>query len=337
MGIIGFASVMVSLLFAANRVVLFEDFTNSGCGPCWTIEPQVNAFVNSNIGSGNLAVIRVHVNWPSPSDPIYNANPTEQNVRKAQYGVSSVPFLIFDGVLISNAALLQNHFNLRRNVPSVIDILVARNGDDVSGSISIRLIAEEEPPWQENTVMKLWPILVEDNVPGVGYWAGSVFEQAFRDNLLGPFGETVTFSPPYPDTIFVDAEYTISPSWDANELYLATFLQCTYQQSDREVPNANWGKFLDIPTGIAEGFPTNPAHPVLLVSPNPSSGTFQAVSMIPDGTSGTVQVYDLSGRLAASAPANGVHGFSVDVPGVYLVRLTTDRGDGVVRRLVVLR
>jgi len=324
-----------SLALAADRVVLFEDFTNSGCGPCWNIESQINAFVANHIASGTLAVIRTHVNWPSASDPIYLANPTEQTVRKAQYGVQSVPYLIFDGIQVTAAPSLESHFTSRLNTPSYIDILVARNGDGTSGNVSIRVIAEQEPEWQEGTVMRLWPILVEDDVPGVGYWAGSVFEQAFRDNLLGPYGEVVEFAAPYPDTIFVDAEYTVAPSWDADNLYLATFLQCTYQQSDHEVPNADWQKFMEIPQGVEEGF--TPFGPVLTVTPNPGSGAFTAVSVVPEGSTATLQVFDIAGRTVLTSPAGAQTGFALAESGVYFVRLLTDTGASVTRTIAVIR
>lgn len=324
-----------SIALAADRVVLFEDFTNSGCSPCWNIESQINAFVASHIASGTLAVVRTHVNWPSAGDPIYVANPTEQTVRKAQYGVQSVPYLIFDGIQVTAAPSLESHFTNRLNTPSYIDILVARNGDEASGTVSIRVIAEQEPQWQEGTVMRVWPILVEDNVPGVGYWAGSVFEQAFRDNLLGPYGEVVEFAAPYPDTVFIDAEYTVAPAWSASDLYLATFLQCTYQQSDHEVPNADWQKFMDIPQGVEEGF--TPFGPVLTVTPNPGSGVFTAVSILPEGTTGTLQVFDITGRTVFTAPASGQTGFSLAGTGVYFVRLLADDGTSVTRTIACVR
>ncbi len=327
--------ITASLAPAADRVVIFEDFTNSGCSPCWNIETQINAFVASHIASGTLAVIRTHVNWPSAGDPIYLANPTEQTVRKAQYGVQSVPYLIFDGIQVTAAPSLESHFNNRLNTPAYIDIMVARNGDETSGTVSIRIIAEQEPQWQEGTVMRVWPILVEDNIPGVGYWAGSVFEQAFRDNLLGPYGEVVEFAAPYPDTIFVDAEYTVAPSWDANSLFLATFLQCTYQQGDHEVPNADWQKFLDIPQGLEDGF--TPFGPVLTVTPNPGSGAFTAFSVLPEGSTGTLQVFDLAGRTVLTSPAGEQTGFALAESGVYFVRLLTDTGTSVIRTIAVIR
>ncbi len=326
---------LVTLASAADRVVLLENFTNSGCGPCWSIEGQLNQFVADNIASGRLAVIRVHVNWPSAGDPIYTANPTEQNVRKAQYGVSSVPFLIFDGIQVTAAPSLTNHFNSRLNVPAYIDILVARNGDETSGHISIRIIAEQEPQWAEETEMRVWPILVEDQVQGAGHWAGTYFKQAFRDNLLGPYGGKVEFTGPYPDTIYVDAEYEIAPSWNPDNLFLATFLQCSYQQSDHEVPNADWCRFIDIPQGVGDGMV--PQAPSVTLGVNPGTGLIPVAAELPPGVAGTLQLFDITGRMVSSMPAAASGSFSVNEAGVYFVRLTTETGESAVATAVVVR
>ncbi|PIE51570.1 hypothetical protein CSA37_11245 [Candidatus Fermentibacteria bacterium] len=322
-------------LFAADRVVLFEDFTNCGCPPCWSAEPQVNAFVNANLPNGNLAVIRTHVNWPTANDPIYVANPTEQAVRKAQYGVSGVPYFKMDGIVNCSASSLQSSFDSRVSVPAIIDIEVARNGDNTSGTMSIMVVAEEDPQW--TVPMMLWPILVEDNIPGVGYWSGSVFEQAFRDNILGPYGEEINFSGPFPDTLYFDADYEIDSSWDPEELYLATFVQCHYQQSQHEVENAHWAKFTELQTGIEDGQWNGWTEPVLSVGPNPSAGTFSITASVPAGTQGTVQVFDISGRTVASGNAGDLNSVTVNEAGVYMVRLTDSNGISVTKSVAVVR
>ncbi|HPF32804.1 MAG TPA: T9SS type A sorting domain-containing protein [Candidatus Sabulitectum sp.] len=335
-GIVFFVLLLLSSQVpAADRVVLFEDFTNSGCNPCWVAEPSVNAFVNANLPNGNLAVIRCHVNWPSPSDPIYLANPTEQTVRKAQYGISGVPTFKFDGILNGSSGNLQAVFDSRASVPAIIDIEVARNGDASSGTLSIMIVAEEDPQW--TVPMMVWPILVEDNIPGAGYWSGSVFEQAFRDNLLGYYGEEISFDGPYPDTIYVDADYEISASWDADELYLATFIQCAYQYQLHEVENAHWAKFMDLETGIEDAGWNGWQEPVLSVGPNPSPGTFSISAIMPGNTGGTVEVFDLSGRTIASGAAASMQSVTVDESGIYLVRLSTPEGMHATESVAVVR
>lgn len=326
---------LASISFAAQRVVLFEDFTNSGCGPCWNVETQINAFIAANIGSGNLCVVRPHVNWPSASDPIYLANPTEQTVRKAQYGVSSVPYFKMDGIVSVSASNLQTPFNQRLAVPAIIAIDVARNGDAESGTLSFRIIAEEDPQW--TVPMMLWPIIVEDNVPGTHYWSSSVFEQAFRKNVFGYYGEEITFEGPFPDTIYTEVEYSINSNWDVDELHLATFVQCTYTANEHEVENAHWAKFLDLETGISEESWGNSNRVLLSVGPNPSNGTFAISAVLPENTLGNIEVFDLSGRTVVSGTVAEMQNISIDESGIYLVRLSTTEGLSATQSIAVIK
>ncbi len=330
-----FIAILATTAFAVQRVVLFEDFTNSGCGPCWSTEPQLNAFISANIASGNLCVIRPHVNWPAPSDPIYLANPTEQGVRKAQYGVQSVPYLKIDGIVSVSASGLQSAFNQRVAIPANISIDVARNGDAVSGLLTFRIIAEEDPGW--TVQMNLWPIIVEDNIPGVGYWSSSVFEQAFRKNVFGYYGEELVFEGPYPDTIYTEAEYNIDSSWDVNELHLATFVQCAYQYAQHEVENCNWSNFLDIQMGIDEAEWGNPSSIYLEVGPNPSSGAFSVNAVLPTGATGRIEVFNIAGRIIASGSVSEMQNVNVNEAGIYVIRLSTTDGMSITETVAVIR
>lgn len=327
---------LAALAAAADRVVLLEDFTNCGCGPCWSFEPTLNSFVNDHLAAGDLAVIRVHVSWPSGNDPIYLANPTEQNARKSFYGVNAVPWIQFDGVIKASTSApgLNNAFNNRIDVPTNLSIFVARNGDDQTGTVSVGLVAEDEI--ETSAPMRLFATVVEDEVPGTGYWAGDYFYQAFRDNLFGVAGPVVEFTGPYPDTVYFEAEYDIS-EWVADNLHLATFVQ-EYTSSDKEVINARYDKFMDLQTGIEEGW-LMPESPQIVLGPNPSSGPITVTPMLPEGATGTVSVYDLYGRrVAAGGAVNGVpEGFDLADSGVYLVRLTTDSGAAVSRTVAVIR
>ncbi|NLP05938.1 hypothetical protein GX411_08310 [Candidatus Fermentibacteria bacterium] len=215
-------AVLAGSAIAAERVVLIEDFTNCGCSPCWSFEPTLNSFVNSHLAAGDISVIRVHTNWPSATDPIYLANPTEQQARWGFYGVNAVPTIKVDGI-VNGYPGIEAAYNSRKNVPCYLDIFACRNpssGMD-NGTVSIRLIAEQD--LGAGATMRLFATLVEDDVTGAGYWAGSVFEQAFRDNLFGPAGPVVAFSAPYPDTLFFQADYVINPAWNESNLSLVVF------------------------------------------------------------------------------------------------------------------
>lgn len=271
------------------------------------------------------------MNWPSASDPIYLANPVEQNARKGFYGVSSVPWNQIDGVIHSSS--FQSSYDTRMAVPCHLSILTCRNGTAESGTVSIRLIAEQDLGLNS---LRLFATLMESGIPGTGYWSGSTFDYAFRDNLFGVSGPTVAFSAPYPDTLFFETPYTVSPGWTAANLSLATFVQ-EYSTSDKEVANSRLDNFLGLPTGIGDqGVPAVGTD--LAVYPNPSGGTFTVD--VPDAamTAGTVTVFDVSGRTifegtAADLPME----ITVAQTGLYLVRLATSDGTSVSRTVAVVR
>jgi hypothetical protein len=272
----------------------------------------------------------VHVNWPSSSDPVYLANPTEQNARKTCYNVTSVPWTEFDGVIHSSNYL--SSYNTRMAVPSYLDIAVCRNGSTSTGDVSIRLVAEQDLGL---TSLRLFTTLVQDDAPGAGYWSGSSFPYAFRDNLFGVVGPTVVFSAPYPDTLFFETPYTLDPGWTPANMYLITFVQQYATGLSREIANSRFDNFLGLPTGIED----SPAvgSRALAVYPNPSGGLFSIEATLPEGISGSVRVYDLAGRTvfegdASQAPLQ----ISVAQPGIYLVRLVTDDGASLERSVAVV-
>ncbi len=327
-------SVLSTVVNAADRVVLLEDFTNCGCGPCWSFEPTLNAFISNH--PGDLAVVRPHVSWPSPSDPIYLANPAEQNYRKSIYGVNSVPWIQFGGTIkaSNSAGGLISAFNSRMAVPCHLDISVENYVSYGSGTIQITLIAEED---LGDTDLKVHAIIVESGIPGVGYFASSTFEQAFREELFGVTGQDVSFGPSYPDTVVVSVDYDTG-SWVFENLHLAVFVQ-NHASSGTEVHNA-WYDYLGAVTGI-EGDQTedlNSDDLVIQVNPNPSNGSISLTAgALSEGT-GILTIYDTSGRCIANGTAheNAASYFEIEETGVYFARVTSG-GKIATSRIVVVR
>jgi len=319
-------------VFAAERVVLLEDFTNSGCGPCWNIEATLNNFINPHLAAEDLSVARVHVSWPSPSDPIYVANPSEQNARKNFYGVSGVPTLKLDGVITSSVYNLNAGFANRMNTPCYLGIEVAKEDDKDTGTLHVTLTAEQA---LGSETLRLHAILVEDNIPGAGQWAGSYFEQAFRDNLCGANGQVVTFTGSYPSTAEIELPYG-TQGWDEDEVSLCLFLQ---GQTSKEVYNAYFKPVLDIPTwvGISDSQAAiTPLQPAV-VSPNPSNGSFM-VTVMEDNLSLTAKLYDIGGRLVDQRIfTEGSTSFQVEEAGVYALMLRGQSGETAYSRVVVTR
>ncbi len=314
---------MISAVFAADRVVLFEDHTNAQCGPCWQIESQINTFVNAHLAAGDLAALRTHAWWPG-ADPVYSANPLEQKERIDFYNISGVPALKMGGILPANGSNLQARFDIRAATPCYLDIQVTKN----STTMFIALTAEQSLTSQS---IRLQAILVEDEVPGSGYWNSTVFEQAFRDNIAGLHGVEIDFGSSYPSTLYFEFPYSAAGFVEEN-LSLVAFVQ---RDSTKEVYNAFYQSLLDIPanTGI-EG--SSAEELTIAVSPSPSTGTFSIVHSGSESMNGSLSLFDISGRQIESSLLSGVQTqFSVNNPGIYLVVLNSNDGRTATQRIVV--
>jgi len=325
--------VLSTLAYSADRIVLLEDFTNCGCGPCWSFEPTLNAFISSH--SSDLAVVRPHVSWPSSSDPIYLANPAEQNYRRNIYGVNSVPWIQFDGTIKASTSMggLTSAFNSRMAVPCHLDIQVENYVNYGSGIIQITLIAEED---LGDTNLKVHAIIVESGIPGVGYFASSTFEQAFREELFGVTGEAVSFGPSYPDTVVVDVDYDTG-SWVFENLHLAVFVQ-NHASSGTEVHNA-WFDYLGAVTGVEGDEPEELSTDELFVhvTPNPSNGSISVAAGQLNSGSGALAIYDTSGRCIANGTVseNEASHFEIEEAGVYFARIISGEKTATSRIVVV--
>lgn len=317
---------------AAERTVLFEDHTNAQCGPCWNIEGQINTFVNAHLAAGDLAVLRTHAWWPG-TDPIYNANPTEQAARINFYNISGVPALKMGGILPTSGTNLEGRFDIRAATPCYLDIEVTKSGTatDETGTIYIALTAEQE---LSTDPMKLHAIFVEDNIPGTGYWSSSVFEQAFRDNLCGADGVDVEFGTTYPSTIYFEFPYS-TENWDDEQVHLTVFVQSV--ASYKNIHNASYSALLDIPenTGIEGAISPNPA---ISISANPNSGSFTVTHKDISSPSASISLYNILGRQLDTRIVSGEQtSFSVDNSGIYLVVMNTAEGNIVTERVVVTK
>ncbi len=85
--------------YAHDKKTLIERFTNSGCGPCATLNNAwYNATTHDLVNSGLITHIVYNVDWPINYDPMYLLNSNDNNLRRGFYGVTSVPWIELNGV-----------------------------------------------------------------------------------------------------------------------------------------------------------------------------------------------------------------------------------------------
>lgn len=123
-----------------ERILLFECFTNTSCGPCASQNPALDALINAN--ADRVAAIKYHMNWPGDNDPMYLHNTVDNNARKSVYEVNSVPHTVVDGIRYANLPgnLNQNMVNNWLNIESPFEMRLSYEVDDAANTITVHVM-----------------------------------------------------------------------------------------------------------------------------------------------------------------------------------------------------
>ena len=259
--------------------------------------------------------------------------------RDALYNWGYTPTFQTDGIYQRigwSQSIVQSHINNRLAVPSYLGISVAIVGNASGGTATYTLTAEQD---LGASPLKLYSAIVEsgDIASGAyGYYAGQVMAWEPRAWPAGASGTSVSFTGPYPQTLIIEKSYTLDPSQHSfDNLDVVSFVQLT--TGNHEVMNAHFMDLPDTPTGIHEGS-TESVNPVSIgISNNPSNGFFNISAILPSGVTGTIAIYDLSGRIVKEFEADGITPVVLEETGVYLIHLLTSAGETVTERCTVIR
>ena len=167
-----------------QRIPMIEHFSSSTCGPCVSVNNQMNTFCNNN--AGRFTYTKYQMNWPGNGDPYYTA---EGGVRCAYYGVSGVPDMFLDGVGTNNSAVNQNTFNQHANEPGYFDV---RGSFTVEGN-NIHIIADVMPYVSVNA--RVYVSVNEKVTTGnVGTNGETSFHHVFMKMMPNGEGSTIAFN-----------------------------------------------------------------------------------------------------------------------------------------------
>lgn len=227
--------------------------------------------------------------------------------------------------------------NGRLAVPSYMDIDVNMVGDASGGTAYISVTAEQEP--SQSYPIKVWCIITEDHdMAGTG-WGGYTGQEMMYLPVawpLGTQGQTLNFTGPYPQTISVSGDYTLNPSAHTfDNLNVATWVQ--YSTGTRECLNADYMDLPDTATGVYGDETGYSPVTMLTAGPNPSTGSVTINCGLPADVTGTVSIFDITGRVVDTFPAAAAIQTQLQESGVYFVHLSTTSGELVRRQLTVVR
>ena len=166
-----------------QRIPMIEHFSSSTCGPCVSVNNQMNTFCNNN--PGRFTYTKYQMNWPGNGDPYYTA---EGGVRRVYYGVSGVPDIYLDGDGTNNSAVNQNVFDQHAAQPGYFDM---RGSFTVEGN-TIHIIADVMPYF--TTEARVYVSVNEKVTTGnVGTNGETSFHHVFMKMMPNGEGSTIAF------------------------------------------------------------------------------------------------------------------------------------------------
>ena len=160
------ASLLMLICLKVNaqneRVLLFECFTNTSCGPCAQQNPALDALINAN--GDRIAAIKYHMSWPGSNDPMYLHNTVDNDARRGVYSVNSVPHTVVDGIRFANvpSALNQNMVNNWLAIASPIELRLSYELDEATNTITVDVMGRVSSDIEGNC--KLYVGVIEKEI-----------------------------------------------------------------------------------------------------------------------------------------------------------------------------
>lgn len=227
----------------ATRKVVYQAFTSSTCAPCAQNNPYLDAFIAARFDT--IVPIKYHMNWPSPgNDPMYLANPTQNNDRRYYYNINAVPTLVIDGVYtqVSSYNVLSNLLNpylarLSNGSPlsiSVTDTKIA--GDSIKSIVTVTILSPLSSGSYKLRVESISRVIQYPSPPGTN--GEMIFYDVFRFAYPNSTGITI---PTTPGTYTYEYRYKLTPLSGATD---TSYYTAAYVQNDntKEIINANKGR-----------------------------------------------------------------------------------------------
>jgi len=208
-------------------------------------------------------------------------------------------------------------------------------GGYTGGTAYISVTAEEDP---DTSPIKAWCVITEDHEVATSAWGGYNGQEMMWIPVsfpLGNNGMVVEFTGPYPQTIELEGNYTLNPNLHPyDNLNVVTFVQST--AASKEVLNANLIHLAES-TGLSGEESGYSTVSTITAGPNPTTGAVTIDCALPAEVTGTVQIFDITGRVVESFPAQGTIETQIQESGVYFVHLNTTSGELVRQQITVIR
>lgn len=219
---------------ASPRMILVEEATNTGCGPCASLNPAFQDYIMDHLDE--VIPVVYHSSWPSGQDPFYLNDVNMNNSRVSYYNINGVPAGVVNGTLLTSIAagtVEASVANFRgQTSPITITIDEQRNGNTVNFTVNVT--SDEDISSKKLRVVAIEYAHPYDTPPGSNgekefFWlARKMFPSSAGTDLNVTAGETFTYTNSY--TI-----PTGENGWNADQMYIVAFIQ---NESNKEILQA---------------------------------------------------------------------------------------------------
>lgn len=205
--------------YTRPRVPLGHLQTNAGCGPCAQANQALDAYMPGQ--GNNVALIRLHVWWPSVSDQMYQDNIAQAQAIANAYGADYAPHFWIDGIndVGSSGSTFAPAYEARKLVRSPMDIELEWNG--VTEMLRVRVFVANPIP--QDGDYRLRVSITEDNIYFVGGNGENIHNQAFR--YMYPDVDGTVLPPTTGYHEFNIATPLTLPYWAYDELRATVYVQ----------------------------------------------------------------------------------------------------------------
>ena len=351
----GFIAVVMFFLImavsanAVQRLVLFENQTNTSCPNCPPADQLIDQLVQQY--GDYFAVVTYHAWWPGINDPYYQYDISE-NTNRIQYyppedGYRYTPYGFVDGIYRGyNYNQWLNWLMARYDEPSPLEITLNGSYDQGMHQGSLHIAAHAtDPITLQNLRIRI--ALTESSI----YWRApngvQYHNYTMRDMI--PTAEGLALNISQGQTMEFDQDFTVPTDFDVSECTIVAWVQA--DGSNYEVLQAAKEDVLALsPVGIDDDLVSLPKEFGLAQNyPNPFNATTKIDYNLAGESQVNLEIYDLVGRkvadLATGVQPAGRHQIIWDgvdnrgqevASGVYFYRLTAG-GQTLTKRMMLLK